>query len=94
MFVDILGIPTNAKTLSVTGTSARVLITDGIKKLSIKSVGADCFYRVTNSAGVALLTDHYITNGERLDIMLHTGEGIYIAAISAGTSTIYITELA
>ena len=93
--VEPLGQPSTAIRVSALATSSRVQLSAGIYRVSIKAVGADIRYSLGASAVLtaSATTDHYISDGERLDIMVQPS--FYIAAIRLGSSNgvLEITQL-
>jgi hypothetical protein len=91
-----LGIPTVARQLVVTATTASVVLTAGCKRLSIRARGCDMRYVVGVGAQTANASmSHFIGQDERLDIAVPAGATI--AAIREATATangsLAITEL-
>jgi hypothetical protein len=67
--VEPLGIPTVARQLAATTTSANTTLTANISRISIRARFADIRYVVGVGAQTAnASTSHFIANGERLDI--------------------------
>ena len=94
--VEPLGIPTVARQLTATATSASTTLTDSISRISIRARGCDIRYVVgvgTQTANAS--TSHFIANGERLDIAVPIGASIGVIRESAATvnGTLAVTEL-
>lgn len=91
-----LGIPSVARQLTVTATSASTALTSTCKRISIRARSTDMRYVVGVGAQTAnASTSHYIALDERLDIAVPLGATI--AAIresaSAVNGSLAITEL-
>jgi hypothetical protein len=96
LYMEPLGIPTVARELAVTTTSASVVLTAGCRRMSIRARLCDMRYVVGTGAQTAnASTSHFIAQDERLDIMVPAGATI--AAIRESTTTangsLAITEL-
>ena len=92
-----LGIPTVARQLAVTTTSASVVLTNTCKRISIRARNCDMRYVVgVGSISADATTSHFIAQDERLDIAIPLGASI--AAIRESSATVNgslaITELA
>ena len=91
-----LGIPSVARQLAVTATSASVALTTTCKRISIRARGADMRYVVGTGAQTAnATTSHFIGQDERLDIAVPLGATIAAIRESAATAngSLAITEL-
>lgn len=93
---DPLGVPTVARQLAVTATSASVALTAGCRRISIRARGCDMRYVVGTGAQTAnASTSHFIGQDERLDIAVP--ESATVAAIRESAATVNgslaITEL-
>lgn len=93
---DPLGIPSVARQLTVSTTSASVALTATCKRISIRARGADMRYAVGTGAQTAsATTSHFIAQDERLDIAIPLN--CTIAAIREAAATangsLAITEL-
>ena len=94
--VEPLGIPSVARQLTATATSASTTLTANISRISIRARSCDIRYVV----GVGTLTanattSHFIANGERLDIAVPFGASIGVIRESAATvnGSLAVTEL-
>ena len=91
-----LGIPTVARQVTVTVTSANTQLTAGVKRISMKARGCDMRYSVGSTAQTAnASTSHYIEVNERLDIAVPAGGHIAVIRDTAATAngTLCISEL-
>ena len=91
-----LGIPTVARQVTVTVTSANTQLTAGVKRISMKARGCDMRYSVGSTAQTAnASTSHYIEVNERLDIAVPVGGHIAVIRDTAATAngTLCISEL-
>lgn len=90
-----LGIPTVSRNLVVTAASSQVNLTTTCKRLSIKAIGTNIRYRVGTGSLTASVTDHYISQDERLDIAVPLNGVIAAIRDTTGTTngTLAITEL-
>jgi hypothetical protein len=91
-----LGIPTVARQLAVTTTSASIALTAGCKRISIRARGCDMRYVVGVGAQTAnASTSHFIAQDERLDIAVPAGSTIAAIRESAALAngSLAITEL-
>jgi hypothetical protein len=93
--VDPLGIPRVARQLAVSGTSAHVALSSNCTRLSIMAIGGACRYTWAATIPTAsATTDHYIAEGERLDIAVEPGSTIAaIRATGSSATALEITEL-
>jgi hypothetical protein len=94
--VEPLGIPTVARQLAATVTSANTTLTANISRISIRARFADIRYVVGVGAQTAnASTSHFIANGERLDIAVPLGASIAVIRESAATvnGSLDVTEL-
>lgn len=91
--VEPLGQPGTARSVSVTGTSASATLTTTVRRVSIRAVGADIRYRVGTGAQTAVGTDHFIADGERLDIAVPASAVIAAIRNASTSGTLEITEL-
>jgi hypothetical protein len=89
-----LGVPTVARQVTVTTTSANTALTSTCKRISIRARGCDMRYSVVGAADAT--TSHYIAQDERLDIAVIPGSSIAAIRESAATTngSLEITELA
>jgi hypothetical protein len=93
---DPLGMPTVARQLAVTATTASVTLTETCRRISIRARGADMRYVVGVGAQTAnASTSHFIGQDERLDIAVPAGATIAAIRESAATvnGSLAITEL-
>jgi hypothetical protein len=94
--VDPLGIPTVARQLAATSTSASTTLTATVVRVSIRARFCDIRYVVgTGTQTASSTTSHFIANGERLDIEVPAGASIGYIRDSAATSdgSLALTEL-
>ena len=94
--VETLGIPTVARQLTATATSANTVLTANISRISIRARGCDIRYVVGVGAQTAnASTSHFIANGERLDLAVPSGANIAVIRESAATvnGSLDVTEL-
>lgn len=92
-----LGIPSVARQVAVTTTSANTALTSTCKRISIRARGCDMRYAVGVGAQTAnAATSHYIAQDERLDIAVPLNANIAVIRESAATSngSLAVTELA
>jgi hypothetical protein len=94
--VEPLGVPSVARQLAATATSANTTLTANVSRISIRARFADIRYVVgvgTQTANAS--TSHFIANGERLDIGVPFGASIGVIRESAATvnGTLAVTEL-
>ena len=94
--VEPLGVPTVARQLTATATSANTTLTANVSRISIRARFADIRYVVgvgTQTANAS--TSHFIANGERLDIAVPFGASIAVIRESAATvnGSLAVTEL-
>jgi hypothetical protein len=94
--VEPLGIPTVARQLAATTTSANTALTANISRISIRARGCDIRYAVgvgTQTANAS--TSHFIANGERLDIAVPFNANIAVIRESGATvnGSLAVTEL-
>jgi hypothetical protein len=94
--VEPLGIPTVARQLTATATSANTTLTANVSRISIRARFADIRYVVgvgTQTANAS--TSHFIANGERLDIGVPFGASIGVIRDTAATvnGSLAVTEL-
>lgn len=92
--VNTLKRPLVARLLAVTAASATIQLTAAVKRVSIYARGGDMFYRLSTATSTAVVTDHFIAQGERLDLDVDNGTP-WLSAIRAGSTdgTLQITEL-
>jgi hypothetical protein len=93
---DPLGIPSVARQLAVTATSASIALTTTCRRISIRARGADMRYVVGTGAQTAnASTSHFIAQDERLDIAVPLGATIAAIRESAASAngSLAITEL-
>ena len=96
MTTETLGVPTIARQLAVTATTASVALTATCRRISIKARGCDMRYVIGVGAQTAnAATSHFIESGERLDLAVPAGATIAAIRESAATSngSLAITEL-
>jgi hypothetical protein len=94
--VEPLGIPTVARQLSATTTSANTALSDNISRISIRARGCDIRYVVGVGAQTAnASTSHFIANGERLDIAVPPNANIAVIRETGATvnGSLAVTEL-
>lgn len=94
--IEPLGVPTVARQVSVTTTSASTNLTSTCKRISIRARFCDMRYEVgTGSLTANASTSHYIAQDERLDIAVPLGSSIAVIRESAATvnGSLAITEL-
>ena len=94
--VEPLGVPSVARQIAVTGTSANQTLTGTCKRISIKARSCDMRYSVGSSAQVAnASTSHFIEAGERLDIAVPLNANIAVIrdTVAAVNGTLCVTEL-
>jgi hypothetical protein len=94
--VDPLGIPTVARQLAATATSASTALTATTSRISIRARFADIRFVVgvgTQTANAS--TSHFIANGERLDIDVPLGASIGVIRESAASvnGSLAVSEL-
>jgi hypothetical protein len=94
--VEPLGIPSAARQLTATATSANTTLTANISRISIRARSCDIRYVVgvgTQTANTS--TSHFIANGERLDIAVPIGASIGVIRDTAATinGSLEVTEL-
>lgn len=94
--VEPLGIPSVARQLTATATSANTALTANISRISIRARSCDIRYVVgvgTQTANAS--TSHFIANGERLDIAVPRGASIGVIRDTAATvnGSLAVTEL-
>lgn len=81
-----------ARQIAVSATSASQALSAGCEVVSLKAIGCAMHVRAGAGAQTAVATDHYIADGERVDLAV--AAGTTLAAIAAsGTGTLYISEL-
>jgi hypothetical protein len=84
--VEPLGIPSVARQLTATATSASTALTANVSRISIRARGCDIRYVVGIGTQTASSTaSHFIANGERLDIGVPFGASIGVIRESAAT---------
>lgn len=90
---DPLGMPTVARQLAATATSASVQVSPFCRRLSIRASVAGIRYAVGETSATATHTSHFIAHDERLDINVPAGG--FIAAMRNGATdgTLEISEL-
>jgi hypothetical protein len=96
MLTEPLGRPTVARQQAATATSANVVLTVGVTRISIFCRNADARYALGSSSQTANnATSHFIAAGERIDINVPATPNIAFirAALSTSDATIEITEL-
>lgn len=94
--VEPLGIPSVARQLTATATSASTTLTANVSRISIRARSCDIRYVVgvgTQTANAS--TSHFIANGERLDIGIPFGASIGVIRDTAATvdGSLTVTEL-
>ena len=90
--VEPLGRPGTAQTITTSGTSAAITLAATTTRVSIYATKA-AFFKFGTGSLTAAATDHYIADGERLDLAVDAGSKIAAIQATAG-GTIYVTELA
>lgn len=91
-----LGIPTVARQLAVTATTASMDLTPACRRISIRARGADMRYVVGVGAQTAnASSSHFIAQDERLDISVPAGATIAAIRETGATAngSLAITEL-
>jgi hypothetical protein len=84
--VEPLGIPSVARQLTATATSASTTLTANVSRISIRARGCDIRYIVgIGTQTASSTTSHFIANGERLDIGVPFGASIGVIRESAAT---------
>jgi len=86
-----------ARQIAVTSTSNPQQLTMTTRRISIYARGADMRFRITTATSTALQTDHFIAQGERLDLAVGATPWVTAIADSASgsqTGTLEVTELA
>jgi hypothetical protein len=94
--VDPLGVPTVARQLTASSTSASTTLTSTVVRISIRARFADIRYVVGVGSQTASATaSHFIANGERLDIEVPLGASIGVIRDTAATvdGSLAVTEL-
>jgi len=94
--VEPLGIPTVARQLACTNTSASTALTANITRVSIRARFADIRYVVgVGTQTASATTSNFIANGERLDIAVPLGASIGYIRDTAATidGSLALTEL-
>lgn len=89
--VEPLGEPGVSRQISVSATSVNTVLTPTCRRLSMRST-IDAFYRIGNTAQAAVVTDHLLAAGERIDISVMTNCNIAFRTTSIA-GTVYISEL-
>jgi hypothetical protein len=81
-----------ARQIAVGAASAEQVLSDDCKVISLKAIGTAMHIRTGVGVQTAVGTDHYVAEGERIDLAVLPGSRV--AAIAAsGTGTLYISEL-
>jgi hypothetical protein len=91
-----LGVPTVARQLAATSTSASTALTATTTQVSIRARNCDIRYVVgIGTQTASSTTSHFIANGERLDIAVPLGASIGVIRESAATvdGTLALSEL-
>ena len=94
--VEPLGVPTVARQLTATATSANTTLTANISRISIRARGCDIRYVVGVGAQTAnASTSHLIANGERLDIAVPPAANIAVIRETGASvdGTLEVSEL-
>ena len=94
--VTPLGIPSVARQLAATTTSASTALTATVTRISIRARTADIRYVVgVGTQTASSTTSHFIANGERLDIAVPLGASIGYIRESTATvdGSLAISEL-
>lgn len=90
-FLRCVGVP---REISVSGTSASIALTSSSEAISITAVGCAVAFRIGVGAQTAVVTDHYIADGERLDLAVEKMSIIgAIAADGTSSGALKISEL-
>ena len=92
-----LGVPTVARQVSVTTTSASTTLTSTCKRISIRARFCDMRYVVgTGSPTADASTSHFLAQDERLDIAVPLGSSIAVIreSLAVSNGSLAITELA
>lgn len=93
-FVEILRIPSVARQLPATATSANTTLTATAPRASIHARGGNIRYSVGSTAQTATATSHYIAQGERIDILLPDTPNIAVLRADAVDCFLEVTEFA
>lgn len=93
--VNTLKRPLVARQLAAGAASAATQLTAAVKRVSIYARGADIRFRFANATTTAVATDHFIAQGERLDLNCEVGATPWIAVIrdAATDGTLELSEL-
>lgn len=89
--VEPLGEPSVSRQIAVSATSVNTAMTPTCRRLSMRTT-IDVFYRIGRTSQTAVLTDHLLAAGERIDISTMPNCNIAFRTAS-GTGTVYISEL-
>lgn len=83
-----------AVSVAIGSSSASVALPSGAKSISVVAVGSACSVKLGGSSVSATTTDHYLSSGERRDLLVRNGE-THIAAIreGAGSGTLRVSAL-
>lgn len=81
-----------SRQLAVGAATASVALSAGCRVVSIKAIGCAMRVRAGVGAQAAVSTDHYVAEGERLDLAVLAGSTVAAIAVS-GTGVLYISEL-
>lgn len=91
--VEPLGLPLVARQLSAGAASANTALTESCRRISVRAVGADIRYSIGSTAQTATTSDHFIANGERLDLAVPETPNIAIIRAASTDATLELTEL-
>lgn len=83
-----------AVSVAIGSSSASVALPSGTKSISVVAVGSACSVKLGNSTVSAATSDHYLSSGERRDLLVRNGE-THIAVIreGAGSGTLRVSAL-
>lgn len=83
-----------AVSVAIGASTANVALPSGAKSISVVAVGSACSIKLGGSAVAATSSDHYLSSGERRDLLVRNGE-THIAAIreGGGTGTLRVSAL-
>ncbi len=83
-----------AVSVAIGASTANVALPSGAKSISVVAVGSACSIKLGGSSVDASTSDHYLSSGERRDLLVRNGE-THIAAIreGGGTGTLRVSAL-
>ena len=88
-----LGQPSVARSITVNATSASVTLTASCTRISLVARTADVRFRVGTGAQTAVVTDHFIAAGERIDIQVPASAVIAAIRGASTDGVLLISEL-